>query len=548
MIILGITHPISWNTASCLLVDGKLVAMAEEERFTRIKHAPRAIPLQSIDYCLKKAGLSLVDVDYISVGWEHPNIICRDLFYDWVSNLVKFTKQNRSLKGILYDYFFYSQLTKKVSKAFHNKKILFVNHHLAHAASSFFTSGFDKAAIISIDGSGGDKSGILAIGENNSIKVIKSLGLRSSWGAFYEEITHKLGFKRHSGEGKVMGLAAYGKPNLSTFNFIDFNKELAEFNWEKMLKFVRALKTRNSNEQITQEHKNLAATLQAALEKAVIMMCEYLKKNTGLDKLCLCGGVSLNCSMNGKIAQTHIFKNIFIQPASHDSGSALGAAILCYIEKTGKRPDIRMNNAYFGPEYSNEEIITAIESNNITKFKFFEDICAETAKLLAQGKIIGWMQGRMEIGPRALGARSILANPSLTWMRDKVNNEIKHREPWRPFAPSILSEYIDTYIEDPYNSPFMLIAFNAKKDTINNIISASHVDGTVRVQCVNKNESPLYWELIEKFRQETGIPALLNTSFNDKDEPVVCSPQDAIKTFNSCGLDYLVMGNFLISK
>lgn len=426
---------------------------------------------------------------------------------------------------------------------------MFVNHHLAHAASSFFTSGFDKAAIISIDGSGGDKSGILAIGDNDSIKVIRSFGLRSSWGAFYEEITHKLGFKRHSGEGKVMGLAAYGKPDLTTFNFIDFSGELAEFDWEKMLKFVGSIRIRNVDEQITQEHKDLAATLQAALEKAAVMMCKYLKERTGLGKLCLCGGVSLNCSMNGKIASSDIFEDIFIQPASHDSGSALGAAILCYIKETGRRPDIHLTNAYLGPEYTDQEIEKAIKLHNIDKYIRCENIYKETAKLLAQGKIIGWMQGRMEIGPRALGARSILANPSFLWMRDKINNEIKHRESWRPFAPSVLSEYVTKYVENAkYYSPFMLIAFNAKKESLNDIISASHIDRTVRIQTVNKNECPHYWKLIESFRQETGIPALLNTSFNDKDEPIVCSPADAIKTFLSCGLDHLVVGNFIMSK
>lgn len=548
MVILGITHPISWNTASCLLVDGKLVAMAEEERFTRVKHAPRVIPEQSMKFCLKQAGLSINNVDYIAVGWGHPNTIVRHLLSSWIKNSVTFRKQDRSLKGIFYDYFFNLYLTAMLLKAYHDKEIIFVNHHLAHAASSFFVSGFDQAAIISLDGSGGDESGVLAVGQDDTIKIIRSFGLRSSWGAFYEEITHKLGFKRHSGEGKVMGLAAYGKPDLSMFDFINYERELASFDWDKMLSFVRGIKTRSPNEALTEYHKNLAATLQAALEKAAIMMCIYLKNNTGLRKLCICGGVSLNCSMNGKIFGSGIFEDIFIQPAAYDSGSALGAAIWCYIKKTSKCPDIYLSNAYWGPEYSNEEVEKAIKSYGVKKYRRCSDIYEETAQLLTQGKIIGWLQGRMEIGPRALGARSILANPSFPWIRDKVNNEVKHREPWRPFAPSILSEYVNEYVDNACYSPFMLIAFNAKKSNIKKIISASHVDGTVRIQTVEKKDNPCYWELIERFRQRTGIPALLNTSFNDKDEPIVCSPTDALKTFFLCGMDYLVMGDFIISK
>lgn len=548
MVILGITHPISWNTASCIIVDGKLVAMAEEERFIRIKHAPRVIPEESIKYCLKQAGVGMDEVDCLAVGWGHPNEILRNLILGRLNNAFALRKQHRSIHGIIYDYFFNKRLAHKLVKKYRDKKVIFVRHHLAHAASAFFSSGFDRAAIVSLNGSGGDESGILAEGYDNDIKIMKSLGLRDSWGAFYEEITEKLGFRRHSGEGKVMGLAAYGKPDLGMFDFIDYGKELPDIDWEKMLSFVNNIKPRFQDEPLNEYHKNLAATLQAALEKAAIMLCEYLKEKTGLNELCIAGGVGLNCTMNGKILASGIFGDVFIQPAAHDAGSALGAAIWYYIKVTGKRPDIRLTNSYLGPEYSDGDIEEAIKAQGAGTYRYYEDICEETANLLAQGRIIGWFQSRMEIGPRALGARSIIANPSIASMKDKVNNKVKHREPWRPFAPSILSEYVDEYVEKARLSPFMLLAFKAKKDKINEVISAAHVDGTIRIQTVEKSENPKYWDLIDKFRQKTGVAAILNTSFNVQGEPIVCSPHDALRTFFSCGLDYLAMGNFLISK
>jgi carbamoyltransferase len=364
----------------------------------------------------------------------------------------------------------------------------------------------------------------------------------------YELVTGRLGFRRHSGEGKVLGLAAYGEPHPAGLPCIDWDGNIPRIDPARRKAFIDSLPLRGKDEPLTEWHKNLAATLQDSLERAGTQMASWLYDQTGIRHLCLAGGTALNCSMNGKLAQLPFVDEIFIQPAAHDSGTALGAALYVHVQKTGKRPDWKMEHAYWGPEYLPEAVEEALEAFHDLHYRRSEDIFTETAAHLAEGKIIGWFQGRSEVGPRALGCRSILGNPSDPTMKDRMNNQVKHREPWRPFAPSILEEEMARYIREPIPSPFMILAFDTRSETREEIISAIHVDGTCRPQTVSRSTNPRYWELINAFRSITGVPAVLNTSFNVAGQPIVNSPFEAIDTFLNCGMDMLAIGDYLVWK
>lgn len=542
MNILGVTHPISWNNAACLIIDGQLVAMVEEERLNRIKHSPRMFAKLAVEYCLNYANLSLKDIDYIAIGFDSAAKVAKNNLEkeNFLSNLNQ--AANWLIEGKKYEKLLQF-------RNFPKERIIFVNHHLAHASSAFFSSGFKDANIISLDGSGGSESGILGFGQNNKINIQHRFSNRESWGLMYELITEKLGFRRHSGEGKVMGLAAYGIPDPQGLPFVKWDKDIPYIDPKERKVFIEQIKTREKDEPIEDYHKNLAATLQDTLEKAVTKMVDYLHTTNGFSNLCLAGGSALNCSMNGKLAMLPSVDNIFVQPASHDSGTALGAALHVNMEKNKNTSTFIMNHAYWGPEFSDEEIEQALETfKDQLTYKKSPDICKETASYLAKGKIIGWFQGRSEIGPRALGNRSILANPSISEMKDLVNNKVKHREPWRPFAPSILEEEAEKYFLESKKSPFMILAFNTLPETRHEIISAIHVDGTARPQTVSKITNPKYWNLISEFNNLTGIPAVLNTSFNVDSQPIVNSPEEAIDTFLNCGLEILSIGNFIAWK
>ena len=542
MIILGITHPISWNNAACILVDGQLIAWVEEERLNRIKHAPRMAPRLAMDYCLKQAGIKLGQVDYIAVG------------FDSVMRAVLGTlrSEERFLSGLnqaamwLRDGITYEK--KLPLEGYDRSRVVFVNHHQAHAASAFYASGFPEANILSLDGSGGNESGILGFGQGTKIEIFKTVSNRGSWGLMYEEITEKLGFRRHSGEGKVMGLAAYGTPDPKGLPFVNWDGDFPVIDPETRKTFVNAIQPRKKEDPITDYHENLAATLQDTLERAGKCMADYLYNKTGIRRLCLAGGTALNCSMNGKLALLPFVDEIFIQPAAYDAGTALGAAMTVYVEKTGNWPDWKMEHAYWGPEFTNEEIEEALKAFSNYPYKKSSNIFSETAQILADGKIVGWFQGRSEVGPRALGNRSILANPSLPEMKDRVNNQVKHRESWRPFAPSVLEERVDRYVANPMPSPFMILAFNALPERQAEIVAAAHVDGTIRPQTVSKATNPRYWQLIKRFEEITGIPAVLNTSFNVDSQPIVNTPEEAIDTFINCGIEVLAIGDFLVWK
>ncbi|MCB8946113.1 MAG: carbamoyltransferase [Ardenticatenaceae bacterium] len=541
MIILGLTHPISWNNAACILVDGKLVAMAEEERFNRIKHAPRMMPVQAIAFCLQTAGIQLSDVDYVAVGFDSALRAA-------LGNI----KLSEGLSGLNQAAFWLregSHYERQLQlEGVDPDRIVFVNHHLSHAASTYYASGFAEANILSLDGSGGNNSGVLAVGKGTKMEILETVSNRGSWGLAYELITDALGFRRHSGEGKTMGLAAYGTPDPAGLPFVEWDGPLPVINPQKRKAFVDSLQPRHEDEPLTQAHKDLAATLQDTLERAGIKMAAWLYEQTGIRRLCLAGGTALNCSMNGKLAQLPFVDEIFVQPAAHDAGTALGAALHLYVEKSGQLPQWKMEHTYWGKSYNNEEIEQSLKAFTGIDYHLSEDIFSEAAELLSKGFVVGWFQGRFEVGPRALGARSILGHPALPDMKDRINLKVKNREPWRPFAPSVLEEEVGRYIDVDKKSPFMILAFDAKPETKAEIISATHVDGTCRPQTVSQKTNPRYWQLIKAFQKITGIPVVLNTSFNVKGQPIVNTPHEAIDTFLNCGMDFLAIGDYIVAK
>ena len=546
---MGITAPISENTAACLLEDGRLVAFAEEERFTRVKHAPRMIPKKSIEYCLEQAGISLQDVDFIAVGWE-------SVAKSWGKNIFANLKEGNFKRmirenGAYLEYFLKMFRLKDYLSSLDEtgeswKKIRYMPHHIAHAASALRFSGFEESIIISLDGVGEDNAGLLGYFRDGKIHTIRHVGINQSLGWLYAKATEICGFLPHSHEGKLMGLAAYGTPRenyLKNIAELTDNGYILKKNWTRRLE--KRFKKRKENEKLTQEHKDLAASVQQFVEEAAARLAQYLYKKTKMRNICLAGGVALNCDMNSRLAQLNCFDNIFIQPVANDAGTALGAAAELYFQKTGKKCE-PLTHSHYGPEYSNEEIEKILKETKL-KYRKVSDL-AEVARKIYEGKIVGWFSGRMEFGPRALGGRSILANPSFPGIKDKINKEVKHREPWRPFAPSVLKEYAAQYFENYHSSPFMLLTFQTKAEKIKDIQAAVHVDGTARVQEVSKKTNSKYYELISEFQKISGIPVLLNTSFNDRGEPICLSPKDALKTFYSTGIDALVLGDFILEK
>lgn len=525
--ILGVTHPISWNNAACLLKDGRLVAMAEEERFTRFKHAPRVAPLRAIDYCLAEAGITLDDVRGIGVGWDQGAT--------WIPSF--------DLKRYHVGKHYLHQFPFKVD----GKRAKLVNHHVAHALSAYYSSGFPEANVISLDASGGYDSGLLAVGHGKDMEELYRVPNDSSWGVLYGQFTRVLGFRPHSDEGKVMGLAAFGTPQ-GAFPFIDFGKDIPWIDREGMKRHLAKLPVRDHRAPLDPSHKDLAATLQWNFEKAVRQMAAWLHGKTGLRNVTMGGGCALNCSTNGKVLMEPFVDRIFVQPAAHDASTALGAAFQIHAEMTGERPDFTMDHAYWGPAFTSEQVKSVLEKGLVRNFRRTDDIAGETAQLLADGKVVGWFQGRMEIGPRALGGRSILADPRTLAMKDRVNNRVKNREPWRPFAPSFLAEAFAPFVDKPHPSPFMILAFQGRPGEVDKLMGAAHVDKTIRVQTVEKAAHPRYWGLIDAFRKHTGVPCLLNTSFNVAGQPIVCTPFDAVSTFFACGLDVLAIEDYLVFK
>lgn len=556
MYILGI-NCFSHDTSACLLRDGELIAFAEEERFVRKKHT-KSFPDNAILFCLEHAGIHMSDVDYVAFPFR-PGL-------DFLRGVRHFMRYFPcSYKRLAGQAWMDLNLKKKVIEFRrtygYKKKIFFVGHHEAHAASSFFVSPFDQAAILSIDRGGDFLSTLLAVGEGNTIKTLKFMRNPHSVGEFYTAITAYLGFTPNSGEGKVMGLAPYGdetyfqefKKLVSTNGDGGFKLNLEYFphhygdTWFSK-KFVNEFgEPRQPESPMERRFENVAAAVQQVTEDMGVYLANHLYELTKQENLCIAGGVGLNSVMNAKILLETPFRRVFIQPACNDAGTSLGCALYVWHLVFGNERVFEMEHPFFGPGFDDSQIEQVLKQNNLN-YQVVENPARVAAQLIAGGKIVGWFQGRMEMGPRALGGRSILADPRIPEMKDVLNHKVKHREGFRPFAPSVLAEEGADYFEDYVETPFMLKVLPIKEDRKDVIPAVCHVDGTGRLQTVSRERSPLYWELIKEFKQITGVPVVVNTSFNVRGEPIVLSPQDAVNCFLSTQLDCLVIGKYLVDK
>lgn len=550
MYILGITSPIAWNTAAALVRDGVLVAAVEEERLARIKHAPRVPPLRAVLYCLRTAGITLDQVDYIAVGGQTVAAMALPVFFQnlgerrykdalWVTGGL--------CEHLIFEYRLRQALARQLGSGTKRPQWVFLAHHETHAASAFYVSGFPRANLLTLDGNGENDSGYLGVGDASGLQRFERVFPRDSLGAFYEQVTDLLGFRPHSEEGKTMGLAGWGTPSANLEDVILFTDTTFTIRRDGLRRLWELYgPARQPERPLTGGHRDLAASAQQALERAAVTLARRLYRRSRESRWCLAGGVALNCDMNAKLLAEEFVEDLYIQPAAHDGGTAVGAAFALHARLVG-RPSFVMEHAYWGPEYPNDAIEAVLKEAKVP-YERCPAIEDEVAARLAQGQIVGWFQGRLEFGPRALGNRSILANPALAEMKDRINRDVKHREPWRPFAPAILEEYAAEYFEGARPSPFMLLTFTVKPAKRRDIEAAVHVDQTARVQTVSRKSNPRFYRLIERFGQLTGVPAVLNTSFNDKGEPLVADPRDAIRTFYGTGLDALAIGDFLLSK
>jgi carbamoyltransferase len=447
-------------------------------------------------------------------------------------------------------------------------KVFLVNHHVSHLASGFFLSPFSKAAILTVDGAGDGLTSLLACGDNNQITKINSAEFPYSIGLLYYLVTKHLGFGGFDGgEGKVMGLSSYGDPNRYIEIFRDIIKLKSNGAYELNMKYFTIFHTgflrgttrfsdyftkkfgpiRKSGDPILKEHEDIAAGLQQVIEETVVHVLKYLYEKTKCENLVLSGGVALNSVMNGKLHRQTPFKNIFISPIAYDGGNAVGASFYVWNVILANPRHYQKASCYLGPEFSDESVKHILDDNKLN-YEVLDDAPKRAAELISDGKIVGWFQGRMEAGARALGNRSILADPRRAEMKDIVNKQVKHREPFRPFAPAILAEKVGEYFEDNLSVSFMERVFNIKPEKRKLIPAVTHVDGTGRLQTVTRQDNNLFYNLINEFNRITGVPVVLNTSFNVKGEPIVCSPIDAIRCFYSTGMDYLIIGKFLIKK
>ncbi len=591
------------DSAAALTVGGKIIAAAQEERFTRDKHTPD-FPTNAVKYCLDEAGLTIDELDAV-VFYDKPLLKFERLLQTYYAfapkGLVSFLRaipvwlnEKMFLKKLLYDGL------KEVGP-YDKKKVnlLFPEHHLSHAASAFLPCPYEKAAILTIDGVGEWCTASIGLGEKGAIKILKEMEFPHSVGLLYSAFTYYLGFTVNSGEYKLMGLAPYGDPtDKQTHDFADLiKKELVDikqdgsiwlnqkyFNYATGLRMVHDDKwaalfgfpRREGETDLEQKHCNLALAIQMVTEEIVIKMAEEAKRLTGAEYLCMAGGVALNCVANGKLLRAGIFKDIYIQPASGDAGGALGAALAASTMYFGE-PRIMdpnggdtMEGSYLGPDYSDKEIMLMNRKAKATYTKYdnFEDLCTFVAARLAEGNVVGWHQGRMEFGPRALGSRSILGDARNPEMQKKLNLKIKYREGFRPFAPSVLAHKAADYFEIEHDSPYMLIVAPVKEERRkqlpadyysrslwdrlyherSDIQSVTHLDFSARIQTVHPETNPRYHALISAFEQQTGYGLVVNTSFNVRGEPIVCTPYDSYRCFMSTEMDYLVVGDFVYCK
>tara|TARA_Y100001970_G_scaffold26090_1_gene31198 strand:- start:3420 stop:5255 length:1836 start_codon:yes stop_codon:yes gene_type:complete len=581
------------DSAACILIDGKIVAAAQEERFTRIKHDP-SYPSNAIKFVLNYAKLKLSEVDHI-VFFEKPFLKFERLLETYVAfapkGFVSFAKAMPLwIKEKLFQKnFLFNQLKKHDENFKSDKNIFFSDHHLSHASSAFFPSPFNEAVVLTADGVGEWATTTVAVGKDNNLEIKKEIHFPHSLGLLYSAFTYYTGFKVNSGEYKLMGLAPYGNPvhTDKIKKLIDikddgtFRLNQKYFNYATGLtmtndKFNNLFGQKRRNPQkdkITQFHMDIAASIQKVTEEIILKLAKAVREEYNIRNLCLAGGVALNCVANGKILQEKIFDNIWIQPAAGDAGGSLGAALaLWHIEHKNKRivnSDDDMQGSYLGTEFGQEDIEKELESVG-ANFKTYEynDLINKTSDVLSIEKAVGWFQGRMEFGPRALGGRSILGDPRSDKMQKNLNLKVKYRESFRPFAPSVLREDLSDWFDMNVDSPYMLLVANVNSRKIiemteqqkklfgieklnikrSEIPAVTHVDYSSRIQTVNKKTNKRYYDLISKFKEKTGCPVIVNTSFNVRGEPIVCTPTDAFNCFMGTDLDYLVIGNCILDK
>jgi carbamoyltransferase len=564
MYILGLTT--LGDAAASLVCDGKLVAAAEEERFSRVKHHS-GFPYNALQFCLDQAGIKIGDVEHISLYWK-PWILghkaAQALKSLAISPDMFRARVDRGLAQVGESYLGMLKYPWMIRRRYGPSgfRFRYLEHHLCHAASAFLVSPFESAAIFTLDGTGEETTTLFSHGQGTQIKPLKRVKLPHSLGQFYSAVTNLLGFDMFGGdEWKVMGLAAYGEPEfydffskrvLTTNGNYDFhvNIRALDHHLAKRYQFsdeiIGALgPARRPDEPISERHQNIAASAQRVLEDVTLHLLEGLHKQTGEENLCLAGGVAFNSVMNGRIINESPFKRFFIQPAAGDAGCSLGAAFLTHNAILKNRRVFEMDHAYWGPSFSNEECANALRESGL-RFETGQDemLLPRLARLIANGAIVGWFQGRMEFGPRALGNRSFLADPRRADMREMLNKKVKLREWFRPLAPSMLEESSAEIFGVHQRDPFMVTVFTVAEDQRARIPAVVHVDNTARPQTVSRETNPRYWNLIKEFERLTGVPALLNTSFNIQ-EPIVCSPRDAIRTFRTASFDALVLENNL---
>ncbi len=561
MNILGINY-FFHDSSACIVKDGKLVIAVEEERFTRSKHST-SFPRNSVEQCLAYAGLKASDIDHIAVSIKPSKHWAKKLVY----GLSLGSKMAPFVKHELRDTLFKQRDLNKWYDTFvgsgGHAPIHFVEHHLSHIVGTYFLSPYQHAALLSLDGSG--EWSTLFVGEAKGYEFEKfsETMFPHSLGSFYEAATEFCGFRPNYDEGKTMGLAPFGNPD----RFYDVVNRIVEVtddaqvkidlsyfnyqNWSRRRcsnKFYEVFgKPRGRNDPFEDRHHDVAAAFQRVLEDKVLQICHYLEKKTDAEYLVLAGGVSLNSVMNGRIVRETRFKDVYVMPAAGDNGTSIGAAYYLYHVTLGNKERFHHDNPYVGNHYDKEQVRKILDECKL-KYEESDNICQDTAKILREGNIIGWYQGRMEIGPRALGNRSILADPTIAGMKDKINAEVKHREAYRPFAPSAPVEAKNDFFDIEVEAPFMLKVCDVLEDKKAIIPAITHVDGSARLQTVRQETNPRYHQLLTEFGKLSEVPVLLNTSFNIMGEPIVESPLHAIRCFFSTGLDILVIDDFIIRK
>jgi carbamoyltransferase len=578
MVILGI-NAYHANSSAAIVADGKLLAAVEEERLNRVKYAA-GLPALAIQYCLDQAGVKLTEVDHIAIPrnpWARLGTKLR-----FAMRMPRFAMDRarvmKRFAGIQQDLATSFDVSPDAIRAkFHR-----IEHHTAHLASAFYVSPFEKAAVLSADGLGDFASSMWALGQGPRMQHLGEITFPHSLGMYYTALTQYIGFWKFGDEYKVMGLAAYGQPEfLDEFRRIVYTagplsfrlgleyfthqERGADMTWRDASQtpvlgrlFSEYLEkrlgpTRKADEPLTQRHFNLAASMQAALEEVLAAHWSALAAKTGEKSLCLAGGVAFNCVANGRIFDSSPFERVYVQPAAGDAGLSVGAAFAVNHQVLGRPREFVMDQAGWGPQFNPQEIRSAVQkfrdANDDAEISELDEtpLVQATAKHISEGKILGWFQGRAEWGPRALGQRSIVADPRRPEMKEILNRRIKHRETFRPFAPSILEEATSEYFEKTHPSPFMTFAYKVRQEKRSVIPAPTHVDGTARLQTVSRTANPTYWKLIRAFGDLTGVPVVLNTSFNDN-EPIVCRPEEALDCFRRTQMDVLVMGNFLLEK